>query len=1222
MRRYLILTIWFLFLPLPAQAVQNAVRFDRLSMEDGLPHPVVYDILQDRQGFMWFATEDGAAKYDGYSFATFRSVPGDPGSVSPGAAYTIYEDRAGNIWIGIRNGGLNKYDSATGTITRYMHDPSNPESLSHDTVHYDSIFEDSSGMLWVGTANGLNRFDPVRNTFKRYFYDADNPDSVAKGVILTIQPDPVDEKLLWIGTGGGGLTRFDRINERFVRYEHDSRNPDTPSHNTVWRIHGEVSPEGTSVLWLCTAGGLDRFDTASGRFAHFRHDPGNPDSLSHNDVYSIVAAYDGTFWVGTHGGGLNRFDPVRQTFVSYKNSKHPHSIGGNVVHPLYRDRSGTLWVGTWGGGVSRIDPLNQKTRLYDENSGLSHSAVLSLCEDRTGAIWIGTWNGGLNRFDPSTGTFEHFRHDPTDPGTLSNDVVGAVFEDSRGELWVGTWGGGLNRFDRQTRRFARYVHQPDNPDSLSNNAVRDIAEDDRGHLWIATTSGGASRFDRESQTFQRFRHDPDNPDTISTDNVWAVLKDSSGDLWFTTSSGLDRFDTQAQRFVQYHHDKNDPFSLSSDGAINVFEDRQGRLWTTTTFGLNRLDRRTGRFTRYFTEQGLPDNRVTSIVQDSDGNLWLGTGKGLCRFNPETKEMTTFGPADGMQGNLFHYPAALKSRTGELWFGGPNGLNVIDPNALTRNPNAPPVVLTDFLIDGKSVRPAANSVLKRHIGYAREILVPPGVSKLGFEFSALNYTVSSKNQYAHKMEGFDEDWIYTGSDKRFARYTNLNPGEYVFRVKGSNNDGVWNDEGTSVKIVIMPAWWSTWWFRIAAGAFLLLAFFLAHRWRTVAMQRQNALLEKKFSEKERLLSGIIDFLPDATFVIDSQGKVLAWNRAIETMTGVKKEDMLGKGNYEYALPFYKKRRPMLLDFALAPSPGLETTYGQIRRDRDKMAAENYYPGFRGENAWLSVNASVLRGPRGEIIGAIESIRDVTDRKTAEEKLVASNRELEQFAYAASHDLQEPLRSVVSFLQLLQSRYGDHLDEKGRFYIERSVKAGKRMQALISDLLSLSRVSTRGRSFHATDLNLVVRNTVENLRSMVLEKKAVVHFDPLPECSVDANQIQSLFQNLILNALKYNQSGSPCVEIGCRDDEDRYRFFVKDNGIGIAPKFHERIFLVFQRLHTEREYPGTGMGLAICKKIVERHGGTMWVESEPGKGATFYFTIAKNISLQDNTLNPAQ
>ena len=1218
MRYYLILTIWFLFLPLPAQAVQKAVRFDRLTMEDGIPHPVVYDILQDRQGFMWFATEDGAARYDGYTFATFHSIPGDPGSVSPGAAYTIFEDRAGNIWIGIRNGGLNKYDPTTGTFTRFIHYPANPDSLSHDTFSYDSIYEDSDGMLWLGTANGLNRFEPVWQTFKRYFHDTDSPDSVAKGVILTIQPDPVDDRVLWIGT---------------------------------------------------------------------------------------------------NGGGLNRFDPVRQRFVSYQNSKHPHSIGGNVVHPLYRDRGGTLWIGTWGGGVSRIDPLNQKTRLYDENSGLSHPAVLSLCEDRGGAIWIGTWGGGLNRFDPGTGTFEHFRQDPEDAGSLGNDVVGAVFEDSKGALWVGTWGGGLNRFDRETGGFTRYVYQPGDPSSLSDNAVRDIAEDAEGNLWIATTGGGANRFDPKRETFTRYRHDPDNPDTISTDNVWAVLKDSSETLWFATSSGLNRFDAQAQRFVQYHHDRNDPFSISSDGVVNVFEDRQGRMWITTTFGLNRLDRRTGRFTRYFTEQGLPDNRVTSIVQDNDGYLWLGTGKGLCRFDPETKDTTTYGPADGMQGNLFYYPAALKSRTGELWFGGPDGLNAIDPNALPRNPTAPPVVLTDFLIDGKSVRPGPDSVLTRPVGYAREIVVPPGVSRLGFEFSALNFTVPLKNQYARKLDGFDEDWIHTGSDKRFARYTNLNPGEYVFRVKGSNNDGVWNDEGASVKIVVLPAWWSTWWFRTAAGAFVLLAFFLAHRWRTVAIQRQNVLLENQVKERteklrgseelfrqsfenanvgvclagtdgrilkvnskmcemfesesrelekmtvedlahpddsdasrcfvrdalkggtsrnlfekkyvtpkknivwgqvcgslirdsegnplcfifhvqditaqkrteerlresERLLSGIIDFLTDATFVIDSQGKVLAWNRAIETMTGVKKEDMLGKGNYKYAIPFYKKRRPMILDLALTPSPEVELTYRQIKKDSDKITSEDYYPGFRGENVWLGVNASVLRGPRNEIIGAIESIRDVTDRKTSEERLVASNRELEQFAYAASHDLQEPLRSVVSFLQLLQSRYGDRLDEKGRFYIERSVKAGKRMQALILDLLLLSRVSTRGGSFHPTDLNLVVRNTVENLRSIVLEKNAVVNFDGLPECPVDANQIQSLFQNLILNALKYNQSGSPCVEIGCRDEGDKYRFYVKDNGIGIAPEFHERIFLVFQRLPTHGAgISGNGHGAGHMQK----------------------------------------
>ena len=834
-----LLIFWFLAWTLPVQAAKYDIRFDRLSVEHGLPHTSVYDILEDRQGFMWFATDDGVARYDGYTFTAFRTVPGNPQSISPGAAYSVYEDRIGNIWISIRNGGMNKYDPVTGLFTRYEHDPDNPSSLNHNIVGHDSIYEDSTGMFWFGTLRGLNRFDPLTQTFKRYSHDAANPNNIGKGFVRTIQPDPAHDKILWIGTNDGGLTRFDRISEQFVRYQHDENNPDSLSHNTVWKIYGQVSEDKKTVLWLCTAGGLDRF----GKFEHFRHDPSNPDSLSHNNVYSFIPAGDGTFWVGTHSGGLNRFDPMLEIFVSYQTSKNPQSISSNIIHPLCYDRTGTLWIGTWGGGVSRIDPLNQKTRLYDENSGLSHSAVLSIYEDRSGIIWIGTWSGGLNCFDPKTGKFEHFRYDPKNPESLGNDVVGCLYEDSQNVLWVGTWGGGLNRFDRETGRFTRYVYQSDNSESISSSAVRGICEDDAGHLWIATTSGGVNRFDRTSKKFTRYLHDADNPGSVSTNNVWSAFRDSSGTIWFTSTAGLNSFDAAKDSFIQYHQDKNDPFSISSDGVISVFEDSQKRLWITTEFGLNQFDRNTGRFIRYFKEQGLPDNRIESISQDNDGNLWLGTGRGLCRFNPETGKVTTYGLGDGMQSNLFFYPAAIKSRTGELWFGGPKGLNVIDPKKLTDNPRKPPVVLTDFQIDGKSVLPGEHSVLKQNISNTREIVLPSAVSKFGFEFSALNYTVSAKNQYACRMEGFDKDWISTGSDKRFARYTNLDSGEYVFRVKGSNNDGVWNEEGACVKIIILPDWWETWWFRILTAVFSIVCMIGAFRWRMISIHQ--AKFQKMF-----------------------------------------------------------------------------------------------------------------------------------------------------------------------------------------------------------------------------------------------------------------------------------------------------------------------------------------------------------------------------------------
>ncbi len=1345
--RNIILSLAILMILSAAASAKTAeyIRFDRLSVEDGLPHTSVYDILQDRQGFMWFATDDGVARYDGYTFDTFKPIPGNPQSISPGGAYTVYEDRSGNIWISIRNGGINKYDPLTGMFTRYQHDPNNPNSLSHNISAYDSIYEDSAGIFWFGTLNGLNRFDPVTQTFKRFYHDANNPNTLAKGNIRTIQPDPADDKILWIGTDGG-LNRFDRISERFVRYQHDENNSDSISHDTVWNIYGEVSEKKT-VLWLCTAGGLDKFDTASGKFIHFRHDPNNADSLSQNNVYSIIPAQDGTLWVGTHGGGLNRFDPVRKTFVSYQTSKNPQSISSNIIHPLYYDRSGTLWIGTWGGGVSRIDPLNQKTRMYDENSGLSHSAVLSIYEDHSGIIWIGTWSGGLNRFDHKTGTFEHFRHDPKNPDSLGNDVVGCLYEDYQGVLWVGTWGGGLNRFDRKTKRFTRYVNQPENPESLSDNAVRGICEDDAGNLWIGTTSGGVNRFDRTSTKFARYLYDADNTGSISTNNIWAAFKDSSGILWFTSTAGLNRFDPVKDRFIQYHYDKHDPFSISNDGVINVFEDSQKRLWMTTGFGLNQFDKSTGRFIRYFAEHGLPDNRIESISQDNDGDLWLGTGKGLCRFNPETKKITTYGLGDGMQGNLFFYPAAMKSRTGELWFGGSKGLNVIDPKKMTDNSRKPAVVLTDFQIDGKSVQVRDNSVLKQSISFVREIILTPAISKFGFEFSALNYTVSIKNRYAYKMDGFDHDWTYTASDKRFAHYTNLDPGLYTFRVKGSNNDGVWNEEGASVKIIILPPWWKTWWFTTLAAALVIICIISAFRWRMKIVQQakfrtmffshsapmlliepetgnikeanaaasefygyslyemkemnigqinglspdeihgvieriktnqqksfefQHRLkngeirivevrstsidmggkkimfsivhditdrkrAEESLIEKERLMSDVISFLPDATFVIDRDGKVIAWNKAIEVMSGMKAEDMLGKGNYEYAIPFYGERRPILIDLAIQASSDIEKTYVHIKRYGDKMTAENHYPNLRGRDTWLFGNACVLRNLQGEISGAIESIRDITIRKLAElnlnhakEAAEAANKAKSAFLATMSHELRTPLNGILGYVQILRNDASvTPRQENGLNVIEQS---SRHLLSLINDVLDLAKVESGRIELYETEINLpVFLRSVGEIIRIKADQKGIDFDSELPEnlpvyVRCDEKRLRQVLLNLLGNAVKFTDKGKVIMTV--RNEKVKVRnesashfslltshsscctlhFAISDTGIGISREDLEKIFDPFQQAgDMKRRAEGTGLGLAISRNLVKLMGGKLEAESEPGLGSIFRFEL---------------
>jgi PAS domain S-box-containing protein len=388
-----------------------------------------------------------------------------------------------------------------------------------------------------------------------------------------------------------------------------------------------------------------------------------------------------------------------------------------------------------------------------------------------------------------------------------------------------------------------------------------------------------------------------------------------------------------------------------------------------------------------------------------------------------------------------------------------------------------------------------------------------------------------------------------------------------------------------------------------------------------------IIAEEFIDSKERLYDIINFLPDATFVIDSGGHVIAWNHAIEDMTHVKAENILGKGRYEYSIPFYGKRRKLLIDLALSSSKKLDSEYYSISREQKSITAEIYIPSLNGKPTYLWGKATTLYNKKGMIVGAIESIRDITSKKKDEielkqctehknteeklkklnEKLKRSNAELEQYASVASHDLREPLRMIKSFLELLEDKYAYQLNDEAKSYINYAVDGAKHLDSMIIDLLDYSRVGQKEIKYYEVDCKDVLKKTLLNLKSSIDENNAVITYDGLPVITGNKNQMVELFQNLIGNSIKYRDIENPKIHISAKKKEDKFLFSVKDNGIGISKKDLERIFVIFQRLHTWDEYEGTGIGLAIAQKIVMQHGGKIWVESKPGHGTVFYFII---------------
>lgn len=603
-----------------------------------------------------------------------------------------------------------------------------------------------------------------------------------------------------------------------------------------------ILQDSLGYLWFGTGDGLNKYNGYGFEVVH--HIPENPNSLSDNSITTIFEDRMGVLWVGTFGGGLNKFDRETQEFVHWiHDSENPKSLSHNRITAIYEDRSGILWIGTQNGLNSYDFEKNEFRRWKNEpgNAGsLSHNEILTIQGDSSDALWIGTNGGGLNRFDREKEVFKHWMNEPQNPSSLSHNEVRSICDDRFGNLWIGTFGGGLNQFDRKKGEFLRWRNEPEDPNSLSSKRVFSVFEDRSGVLWIGTVAG-LNRFDRQQNKFDRWINEPGNPNSLSHDHVRTIFEDRSGTLWIGTyGGGLNKFDRERENFLDWMNEPGNPNSLSKNVILSIYEDTSNVLWIGTYGGgLNKFDRDKGNFINYREKDGLPNDVIYGILEDDRGNLWLSTNRGLFKFNPRAETFKNYDMNDGLQGNEFNSGAYYKNNTGILFFGGVNGLTTFQPETLEDNTNIPPIVITSVS--------KFDDIIKINIFESDEIQLHYTEKYLSFEFSALDYRNPQKNKYAYTMEGFDDGWIQSGT-RRFVTYTYLDHGKYTFRIKGSNNDGVWNEKGVSVNITITPPFWQTWWFRIFTVLFLSGMALFGHKIKLKRVEAQNIKLETRVADR--------------------------------------------------------------------------------------------------------------------------------------------------------------------------------------------------------------------------------------------------------------------------------------------------------------------------------------------------------------------------------------
>ena len=881
---YFSLLVFLLFFSVSLSGQSSNLVFEQIFLEQGLSQSIVKCILQDNEGFMYFGTEDGLNRYDGYTFNVMRNRPDDMNSLSYNDINTICIDNEGSIWIGTFNSGLNKFNPYTKKITRFTYNHNDPNTLSHDNINF--ICTDSSGIIWVATDHGLNELilkdsGNAEYAIKRILNQPEDRNSLSSDVVYSLLIDNLSN--LWVGTDKGiNLLEKKYIDSGEIVFKHfmfDNQDNTSISNNTVRAVYQDKKNN----IWIGTEGGLNRVvrndqDEIIG-FKRFINEPHNNNSLSYNQVYAICEDNSGKLWIGTNGGGLNLYDPADNSFTRYLHDPlDPRSLSYNEIRAVYKDKSGTMWIGTYGSGIDKVSRgagefILYKYRPGDSNS-LSHPIVWAIYEDADSILWIGTHGGGLNKLDRKKNKYSYYRHDPANKNSLSNDIVRVIFEDRNGYLWLGTHGGGINRFNPKTNDFKIYQHDPDNPGSLALNEIRSIYEDRSGTLWIGTYGQGLDKFNPETETFSHYKNDPENNSSLSNNFVRIIYEDKAGSLWIgTEGGGLNRFNKQAGAFERYRSDPDDKSSLNSDYIFTIHESPEGILWLGTWGGgLNKFDTRTFKAESFTTNDGLPSNSIYGILEDQSGNLWLSTNNGLSRFsvgssavpagsygasggNTAAKLFNNYNVRDGLQDNEFNGGSYFKSSSGEMFFGGINGFNSFYPQNIKNNDFIPPVVITSFQKFNREIE------FEKPVYTVKQIDLSYKDYVISFEFASLDFAAPEKNKYAYKMEGLDKNWIFTNSSRRFVTYTTLAPGEYIFRVKGSNSDGVWNETGAFINIVIHPPFWMTWWFRGLMSIAVVLGIFTLYKKRVKNIEEKRKALAERLDEKTKLSNDLQNALSE-------------------------------------------------------------------------------------------------------------------------------------------------------------------------------------------------------------------------------------------------------------------------------------------------------------------------------------------------------------------------
>ncbi|MET1254324.1 two-component regulator propeller domain-containing protein [Aliikangiella maris] len=847
----------------------DPLKFKHLDSNLGLPQATIFCILKSSDGRIWVGTQSGLSWFDGYQFHTYRADPKNPHGLSDDFVYTIIEDAEGYLWIGTYGGGLNRLDPKTDRFVRFQNDINDPYSLSNNEV--TSLFIDSQKRFWVGTnGGGLNLFNTYSKRFQRFQHNPEVVESIGGNNIKHINED--SQGKLWIALSsypfmkvpGAGLDQFDPNSKRFTHFTHQSENPNSLSHNDVTKIFIDSDDS----LWIGTkGGGINHFFPEENRFIHYQNNETAHFQIASDIVPDIIAADKYGLWIALVGEGIAYLN--KQTGQSILHKSDPGiitSLSNRDAYSLLQDKN-YLWVGTWWKGLNQLKlsstQFNWLTYNPEKPDGFPSTTVRSVAEDAIGDLWMTSRKYGVIHWKRQSNEFEIIDKFPGTGKSWKNDIINRTFIDSENRKWFASGANGLYLVDEANGRYHHYQHDKENKNSLASNNIVALTEYPKGTLWIGSRSGGVSRLHVLSGEFKHYRHDPNNSNSLSSNNIGfnATLVDSHGQVWIgTNDAGLNRINPithEVTRFMAADMEpSNSKNKISNNNTSAIDEDSQGNIWYSTYgSGVDKLSWKNHRLVvkNYSVKDGLLSNAIDNLVVDDNDIIWLTSSNGISRLDGKTGEVFNFDIYDGAMPGEYLTAAQTKGKDGTIYFAGAAGVNFFHPDKVTLHREVPDIWVNEFTLFNRKVLPMADdkATLNQVIAYTPHITLNYHQNVFGFTFSTLDFDSPMRSQYAYKMEGFNRDWIYTDANKRFASFTNLDAGDYVFKVKATNKNGLWNEQARQVAITVLPAPWKTWWAYslYVCSMVLIICLFIYQRYKLIKEKYQTEIANQQIKTIE-------------------------------------------------------------------------------------------------------------------------------------------------------------------------------------------------------------------------------------------------------------------------------------------------------------------------------------------------------------------------------------